>query len=84
MAYKECFLPLSFPWKRKKITEEKKIKEKKKNMIIEKRLVIVKGWKRDALRVWNQQMQTTIHKMDKQQGPTVQHRELYSIPCDKP
>ena len=30
MAYKECFLPLSFPWKRKKITEEKKIKEKKK------------------------------------------------------
>ena len=53
MAYKECFLPLSFPWKRKKITEEKKIKEKKKNMIIEKRLVIVKGWKRDALRVWN-------------------------------
>ena len=22
--------------------------------------------------------------MDKQQGPTVQHREIYSIPCDKP
>ena len=28
-------------------------KREKKNMIIEKRLVIVKGWKRDALRVWN-------------------------------
>ena len=22
--------------------------------------------------------------MDKQQGPTVEHRELYSISCDKP
>ena len=30
MAYKECFLPLSFPWKRKKITEEKRKKEKNK------------------------------------------------------
>ena len=25
-----------------------------------------------------------IYKMDKQQGPTVEHRELYSISCDKP
>ena len=25
------------------------------------------------LEVWNQQIQTTIHKADKQQGPTVQH-----------
>ena len=25
-----------------------------------------------------------IYRMDKQQGPTVQHRELYSIHCDKP
>ena len=23
-------------------------------------------------------------RMDKQQGPTVQHRELYSSSCDKP
>ena len=29
------------------------------------------------------QMQTIIYRMDKQ-GPTVQHRELYSISCDKP
>ena len=26
----------------------------------------------------------TIYKIDRQQGPTVQHRELYSISCDKP
>ena len=37
------------------------------------------GWERDKLGVWDQQMQTIIYRMDKQQGPTVQHRELYSI-----
>ena len=42
------------------------------------------GWGRDGLRVWGQQMQTIIYRMDKQQGPTVQHRELYSKSCDKP
>ena len=26
----------------------------------------------------------SIYRMDKQQGPTVEHRELYSISCDKP
>ena len=30
-----------------------------------------------------EQIQTIIYRMDKQ-GPTVQHRELYSISCDKP
>ena len=33
---------------------------------------------------WDQQMQTGIYRMDKQQGPAVQHRELYSVSCDKP
>ena len=42
------------------------------------------GWERDGLGVWGQQMQTIIYRMDKQQSPTVQYRELYSIPCDKP
>ena len=42
------------------------------------------GWGRDGLGVWGQRMQTIIYRMDKQQGPTVQHRELYSISCDKP
>ena len=27
---------------------------------------------------------TTIYKIDNQQGPAVQHRELYSIFCNKP
>ena len=38
------------------------------------------GWRREGLGVWDQQMQSSIHRMDKQQGPTVQHRELYSHP----
>ena len=42
------------------------------------------GWGKDGLGVWDQQMQTGIYRMDKQQGPTVQHRELQSISCDKP
>ena len=41
-------------------------------------------WRRDGVGVWDQQMQTIIYRMDKQQGPTVQHRELYSIFYDKP
>ena len=42
------------------------------------------GWGKDGVGVWDQQMQTITYKMDKQQGPAVQHRELYSISCDKP
>ena len=46
--------------------------------------LVTKGRKggRDKLGVWDQQIQTTIHKIDKQQGFTVQHRELYSISCN--
>ena len=42
------------------------------------------GWERDRQGVWDQQMQTIIYRTDKQQGPTVQHRELYTISYDKP
>ena len=37
----------------------------------------------NKLGVWDQQIQATIYKIDKQQGSTVQHRELYSISCNK-
>ena len=37
---------------------------------------------RDKLGVWDEQIQATIYKINKQQGPTAQHRELYSIPCN--
>ena len=42
-----------------------------------------RGW-RDKLGVWDEHMHTTIYKIDNQQGPTVQHRELDSISYNKP
>ena len=39
---------------------------------------------RAGLGVWDQQMQTIIYRMDKQQGPIVQHWELYLKHCNKP
>ena len=41
-----------------------------------------RGGGRDKSGVWDQQIPTTIYKTDKQQGPTVQHREIYSISCN--
>ena len=43
-----------------------------------------KGDGGDKLGVWDQQIQTNIYKIDKEQSPTVQHRELQSISCNKP
>ena len=45
-------------------------------MAVKGRGGVEEGW----ARVWDQQMQVSA---DKQQGPTVQHRELHSIPCNK-
>ena len=33
--------------------------------------------------VWGKQIQTIRYRLNKQQGPSVQHRELYSVSCDK-
>ena len=41
------------------------------------------GWWGEGLGVRDQQMQIIKYRVDKQQGPTVQHRELYAISCDK-
>ena len=51
---------------------------------VENRLVIakVKGG-REELEIWDEQMQTIVYRMDKQQSPIVQPRELYSTSCDK-
>ena len=37
---------------------------------------------RDKRRVGDQHIHSSIYKIDNQQGPTVQHRELYSIFCN--
>ena len=41
-----------------------------------------RGVGRDKLGVWDYHRHTTIYKIDNQQGPTVEHRELYSMFCD--
>ena len=38
----------------------------------------------DGLSVWGQQMQNITFGMNKQQGPTIQHRELYLISWHRP
>ena len=43
-----------------------------------------KGAERDKSGVRDQQIQTIIYKIDKEQGPAMLNRELYSIPCNKP
>ena len=43
-----------------------------------------RGWRRHGFRVWDKQMQAIIYRMDKPQGPTVEHRELHSTSCNKP
>ena len=41
------------------------------------------GQGKEGLGDWDQQMRTIMYRMDKQQGPTVQHGELYSISYNK-
>ena len=42
------------------------------------------GWGRDGVGVWGWQMQTITFRMDKHQGPTVEHREQHPVSWDKP
>ena len=37
---------------------------------------------RDKSGAWDEHIHTTVYKIDNQQGPTVEHRELYSIFCN--
>jgi len=61
--------------------------ETKANSQMENRCVVskhgVEGRARGSLGAWDEQVQTLTYRMDTQ-GPTVEHRELYSVSCDKP
>ena len=46
-------------------------------------LRLPRGWGREGLGVWDQQMQSIIYRMNMQKGLTVQHTEPLSISCDK-
>ena len=60
---------------------------KQKQTHKENRLMVAKGEAqegKEGLGAWGQQMETSIYRIEKQQGPSVQHREQYSISCDRP
>ena len=40
-------------------------------------------WWEGKIGSWDQQMQTIMYRMDKQQDPRAHHREAYSTSCDK-
>ena len=62
------------------------MKQKQTHRDREQICVYVGEWRSERHRsgVWGQQIQTVVYEMDKQQGPAVQHRDLYSISRDKP
>ena len=49
----------------------------------ENKLMVTRGERggRDKVGFEDQQIHNTIYKINRQQGPTVWHRELYSVPC---
>ena len=59
-------------------TEKKQTHRQKTNL----RLPEGKELGRDKLGIWDEQIHATTCKTDKQQGLSVQYRELYSIPCN--
>ena len=42
--------------------------------------MVARGWGREGLGVWDQHMQTIIHRMDKQQGRTAEERDYTQYP----
>ena len=55
-----------------------------RNRLTESKLVVAKvGGQRGGLGVWDQQIETSICRMNKQQEYSVQNRGLYSVSCDK-
>ena len=43
-----------------------------------------RGWGREGLGVWEEPMQPTVYRTDRQHSPTVWQGEPYLISCDKP
>ena len=47
--------------------------------------MVAKGegvWGRDAPGIQDEQTETFIYRMDKQQGPIVQHRAIFNVPWE--
>ena len=75
---------ITYMWNLKYSTNQH-IYETKTDAQIQRTDWLPRGWglESEGFGVWDQQKQTIIQKMDKQQSPIVYHRELYSISYDK-
>ena len=73
---------ITYKWNLKYNTNELIYKTETDSQAQKTNLWLPKEKGRDKLGVWDEQIQTTIYKTDKQQGLAVQHRELYSISCN--
>ena len=60
------------------------MKQKQTHRHREKSCCCQGGQEEERLEAQDQQMQTLIHRMGKQKSPTIQHKELNSVSCDKP
>ena len=63
-------------------TKQNRLTDLEKELMVARRLG---GWRmerRDSQGVWDGHVHTAILKMDDQEGPAVQHRELCSMLCD--
>ena len=64
---------ITYMWNLKKWYKWTYLKSRNRLTDIENKLMVTKEerWGRDKFGIWDQQIQTTIYKIDEQQGPTI-------------
>ena len=83
---KHMLFNVTYMWNLNYNTNQYNLWTKNRLTDIENSLVVAKGAGvgSKGLRTWGAQRWTVIYRKDKQQGPTIQHRELYPTSCDIP
>ena len=73
---KEKYHMISFRWNLKKMKQTNLLQNRNRLTDLENELVVNGGrlGEGDDQGVWDQQVHTSVFKIDNQQGPTVQHR----------
>ena len=78
ISQKEIPYDITYIWNLKQDTNESRYETPTDSQTQRTDLGLPKVGRQDGVGDWVQQMYAFIHRMDKQQGPTVQHRELYN------
>ena len=83
MRERQISYNITYMWNLKYDTNQHIYETKTDSQIQRIDFVVAKqGWIRGG-KEWDQQSSTIIYRMDKQQGPTAQHRQLYAVSCEK-